>query len=215
MSADRRRTFKIFVAVAAVLVGIKVINSGSTSLTGPPGPRSGSLLGGWSWSGPAADPLPFSEPLRVRVPSVGIDAPLIHLGLDRDGAVAVPPMGVPTEAGWYTGNPAPGQRGVAVIVGHVDTSGGRAVFYPLGNVVPGAAVYVDRADRRPAEFRVTSIEVVDKAQFPADRVYGASAKDTSASSAPELRLITCGGAFDGQHYADNLVVYAELVPAGS
>ena len=89
------------------------------------------------------------------------------------------------------------------------------MFYPLGNVVPGAAIYVDRADHKPAEFRVTSLEVVDKAQFPPDRVYGASARDTGASSAPELRLITCGGAFDGEHYVDNLVVYAELVPAGS
>ena len=79
MSADRRRTLKIVIAVAAVLVGLKVVHSGTTTLTGPPGPSSGSLLGGWSWSGPAADPLPFSEPLRVRVPSVGIDAPLVHL----------------------------------------------------------------------------------------------------------------------------------------
>ena len=120
-----------------------------------------------SWSGPAAAPLSRSVPLRVHVPSVGIDAPLIRLGLDRDGAVAVPPMSVPTEAGWFTGDPTPGERGAAVIVGHVDTDYGRAVFYPLGNVQPGALVIVDRADKKHAQFRVTSVEVVDKDRFPA------------------------------------------------
>ncbi|MFD0630687.1 class F sortase [Catenulispora yoronensis] len=146
-------------------------------------------------------------PLRVKVPSVGIDAPLIRLGLDADGAVAVPPTSVPTEAGWFIGNPTPGERGAAVIVGHVDTEYGRAVFYPLGNVQPGALVVVDRADKKHAQFRVNSVEVVDKGRFPAQRVYGSG----DDSDGAQLRLITCGGAFDGKHYADNLVVYAQLV----
>jgi sortase (surface protein transpeptidase) len=200
----RRTGLKIVIAAAVALVGVKLLGSGITALSGPPSPTQGALFG--SWSGPAAAPLPRSVPLRVRVPSVGIDAPLIRLGLDRDGAVAVPPMSVPTEAGWFTGDPTPGERGAAVIVGHVDTDYGRAVFYPLGNVQPGATVIVDRADKKHAEFRVTSVEVVDKNRFPAGRVYG-----SDDSGTPQLRIITCGGAFDGQHYADNLVVYTQLV----
>ena len=208
----RRRTgvkgvkiLKTGIALAAVLAGAKLISSGVSALSGPPAPARGALFG--SWSGPAAAALPRSVPLRVKVPSVGIDAPLIRLGLDADGAVAVPPMAVPSEAGWFTGNPTPGERGAAIIVGHVDTQYGRAVFYPLGNVQPGALVIVDRADRRHARFRVTSVEVVDKDRFPAQRVYGTD----GAGDTPQLRLITCGGAFDGTHYADNLVVYAQLV----
>ncbi|WP_370363767.1 class F sortase [Catenulispora sp. GP43] len=198
------RGLKIVIAAAVALVGAKLLGSGVTALSGPPSPTQGALFG--NWSGPAAAPLPRSVPLRVRVPSVGIDAPLIRLGLDRDGAVAVPPMSVPTEAGWFTGDPTPGERGAAVIVGHVDTDYGRAVFYPLGNVQPGAMVIVDRADKTHAQFRVTSVEVVDKNRFPAGRVYG-----SDDSGTPQLRIITCGGAFDGQHYADNLVVYTQLV----
>lgn len=200
-----RRYAKLLIAAAAVGVGVKVVTSGIGALTGPPGPSS---FG--TWSGPAAPPLPAAAPLRVRVPSLKISAPLIRLGLDGAGAVQVPPMGVPEEAGWYTGNPTPGERGAAIIVGHVDTAHGRAVFYPLGNIQPGADIMVDRADHLAARFRVTSVEVVDKDRFPAARVYG-TGRDLDPAGIPELRLITCGGAFDGQHYADNLVVYAELV----
>ncbi|NUR26761.1 MAG: class F sortase [Catenulispora sp.] len=202
-----RRFLQIAVAAVVVLAGFKLLSSGAGSVSGPPSPSQSALFG--SWSGPAAAPLDHSVPLRVKVPSVGIDAPLVRLGLDRDGAVAVPPMSVPSEAGWFTGNPTPGERGAAVIVGHVDTEYGRAVFYPLGNVQPGALVVVDRTDRRHAQFRVTSVEVVDKDRFPAQRVYGAGEDSDTA----QLRLITCGGAFDGKHYADNLVVYAQLVGA--
>ena len=195
------------IAAVVVLGGVKLLADGATSLTGPPVPARDSLFG--SWSGPAAAPLPSSVPVRVRIPSVGIDAPLIRLGM-QDGAVAVPPMSQPQEAGWFTGNPTPGERGAAVIVGHVDTDRGRAVFYPLGKIQPGATIIVDRADHRHADFRVTSMEIVDKDRFPAERVYG-SGLEKNSDSVPELRLITCGGAFDGQHYSDNLVVYAQLV----
>src|SRR4051812_28999710 len=212
MSADpvparrhHRKALKIVLAAVLVLAGAKLLSSGVSALTGPPAPAPGALFG--SWSGVAAAPLARAVPLRVKVPSVGIDAPLVRLGLDPDGAVAVPPMSVPSEAGWFTGNPTPGERGAAVIVGHVDTDWGRAVFYPLGSVQPGALVVVDRADKKHAQFRVTSVEVVDKGRFPARRVYGTG--DDSGTA--QLRLITCGGAFDGKHYADNVVVYAQLV----
>ncbi|NUR58737.1 MAG: class F sortase [Catenulispora sp.] len=206
-AGGRRRTLKLVLAVAVVAVGFKLVSSGVSALSGPPAPSRGTLFG--SWSGPPAAPLGRSVPLRVKVPSVGIDAPLIRLGLDADGAVAVPPMWVPSEAGWFGGNPTPGERGAAIIVGHVDTEYGRAVFYPLGNVQPGALVVVDRADKKHAQFRVNSVEVVDKDRFPAQRVYGTG--DAADTDTAQLRLITCGGAFDGKHYADNLVVYAQLV----
>jgi len=203
-AAGQHKLLKLLVALAVIVVGVKLFKTGAGAQSGPPSPSRGTLSG--SWSGPAAAALPRSVPLRVQIPSVGIDAPLIRLGLDSDGAVAVPPMSVPTEAGWFTGDPTPGEPGTAVIVGHVDTDHGRAVFYPLGNVQPGASVIVDRADKKHAQFRVTSVEVVDKNQFPARRVYGGDESGT-----PQLRLITCGGAFDGRHYADSLVVYTQLV----
>ena len=150
-------------------------------------------------------PLPSARPVRVGIPSVGIDAPVVVRGLTTDGAVEPPPYDTPDVAGWYGAGPAPGAEGAAVIVGHVDTTTRPAVFYALSTVAPGALVNVTRTDGTVAEFTVEAIQVIDKAGFRPDRVYGSDGR-------PELRLITCGGVFDRakQAYSANVVVYAAL-----
>ncbi|WP_405729708.1 class F sortase [Streptomyces sp. NBC_01537] len=150
-------------------------------------------------------PLPSARPVRVGIPSVGIDAPVVVRGLTTDGAVEPPPYDTPDVAGWYGAGPAPGSEGAAVIVGHVDTTTRPAVFYALSTVAPGALVNVTRTDGTVAEFTVEAVQVVDKAGFRPDRVYGSNGR-------PELRLITCGGVFDRakQAYSANVVVYAAL-----
>ena len=115
----------------------------------------------------------------------------------------VPPEGFP--AGWYTGAPTPGERGPAIIAGHVDWTG-PAVFYRLRDLVPDDEVTVARADGSQAVFRVTEVKKFPKAQFPTALVYG-------NIDVAGLRLITCGGVFNhaSGHYEDNIVVFAELV----
>ena len=78
------------------------------------------------WTGPAAQSaevavLPESAPVRVQVPSIGVDSGLLDLQLQDDGTLEVPPDGM--SAGWYTGSPTPGELGPAVIAGHVDWGG--------------------------------------------------------------------------------------------
>jgi sortase (surface protein transpeptidase) len=109
-------------------------------------------------------------------------------------------------AGWFAGGPAPGADGPAVIAGHLDSRDGPGVFAALPRVAVGAAVQVARADGTRADFVVTAVQQVRKTAFPTNAVYGPVA-------GPELRLITCGGAFDHRtgHYVDNVVVYARLV----
>lgn len=149
-------------------------------------------------------PLPASPPVRVRVPAVRVDAPVIRVGLDADGWIEAPPPDDPDLAGWFTGSVTPGERGTAVVVGHVDTPGGRAVFYGLGALGRGRHVEVARTDGRTAVFTVYGVEVVPKEGFPAQRIYG-------STGVPELRLITCGGAYsEGGGYAGNVVVSARL-----
>ena len=106
-------------------------------------------------------------------------------------------------AGWYTGSPRPGAIGSAIIVGHIDSTSGPGVFFRLSELKAGDKVYVKRADGTLAEFRVTSVQTYLKDQFPTEDVYG-PVPDA------ELRLITCGGAFDAatRHYLSNIVVYA-------
>jgi sortase (surface protein transpeptidase) len=139
--------------------------------------------------------------VRLRIPVIGVDAPLEHLGLASDGAIAAPRRW--EDAGWYAAGPRPGQPGPAVILGHVDSVSGPAVFYRLAGLAPGTPVLVDRADGSTVRFRVSGRLQVAKSQFPADLVYG-------PTLAPSLRLVTCGGVFDRRtrHYTDNIVLTA-------
>ncbi len=147
---------------------------------------------------------PVAEPTAVRVPSLGISSELTDLGVAADGTVEVPADY--DLAGWFTGGPRPGQRGPAVILGHVDSRSGPAVFAEVDQLVAGDLIEVDRADGSTAVFRVDRLEQVPKDQFPSDAVYGPVPE-------PALRLITCGGEFDSAsgHYRDNVVVFASPV----
>jgi sortase (surface protein transpeptidase) len=142
------------------------------------------------------------------VPSIGVDTPLIQLGKQPDGEVAVPPGAPGSPAGWYTGSVAPGTTGSAVVLGHVNAIGTPiGVFYRLHELAPGAQVTVVREDRTAAVFAVDRTDVYHKSGFPTVEVY-------RNADRPELRLITCGG-YDpaSGEYLDNTVVYAHLVSA--
>jgi sortase (surface protein transpeptidase) len=147
--------------------------------------------------------LPKSPPIRMEVPSIGVDSSLLDLGLQDDGSLEVPPDG--TSAGWYTGAPTPGELGPAVIAGHVDWDGDPGVFHRLRDLQPGEEISVFREDGTVAFFRVTRVEQFAKDEFPTETVYG----DIDHAG---LRLITCGGSFDGaaRSYDDNIVVFAEF-----
>ncbi|WP_030266807.1 class F sortase [Streptomyces sp. NRRL B-24484] len=149
--------------------------------------------------------LPPSDPVRLRIPAVGVNAPMTRLDLDPAGALQPPPADRPDLAGWYGGGASPGSSGTAVLAGHVDTRTGPAVFFRLGALTKGRTVEVDRADGRTAVFTVDAVEVYDKKSFPDGKVYG------NAGGRPELRLITCGGGFTKRTgYLGNVVVYATL-----
>ena len=149
-----------------------------------------------------------SAPVRLSIRAIGVDTPLVRLALNRDGTLEVPADFA--VAGWYALGPSPGQRGSAVIVGHVDSFRGPAVFYRLGLLSPGNVVHIALADGAQAAFRVYAVREYPKTAFPTSLVYG-------PTSAPELRLVTCGGRFDARtgHYLDNIVVFARARPTES
>jgi hypothetical protein len=146
-------------------------------------------------------------PVALTIPAIGVQTSLVHLGLTPAGALAVPPS--TSVAGWYTGGPRPGAIGPAVIAGHIDSHTGPGVFFHLPQLRPGNRVYVRRADGTLAVFRVTAVRSYAKDRFPTLAVYGPTPD-------AELRLITCGGAFDPQtgSYLSNTVVYAVQVSDG-
>ncbi len=150
--------------------------------------------------------MPASDPVSLSIPSIEVDSDvLVRLDLGADGVLPAPEdYDLP---GWYTGGPNPGQLGPAVIAGHVDGPDGPAVFYRLGELAVGALVDVTRADGTVATFAIDSVERYAKAEFPTSRVYG------NTTDRAEIRLITCGGAFDRTtgHYVDNIVAFGHLV----
>ena len=149
--------------------------------------------------------LPRVRPVSLRIPSIGVRSDdLVDLSTEADGSLEVPTDFA--QPGWYSPGAAPGQLGPAVIAGHVDSKRGPAVFYRLGELRPGATIEVGREDGTTARFVVDKVERYPKAEFPTVAVYS----DTTQRA--ELRLITCGGAFDSTtgHYLDNVVAYAHL-----
>jgi sortase (surface protein transpeptidase) len=163
--------------------------------------------GHWA-AAPLAGAEPVAVPISLAIPAIGVQAPLVRLGLTVAGALQVPTS--TRVAGWYAGGPLPGQTGAAVIAGHVDSRAGPAVFFRLRLLRPGELVYVRRADGSLAVFRISVVREYAKSQFPTAAVYG-PVPDA------QLRLITCGGTFDQAtgHYLSNVIVSATLDPGGA
>ncbi len=153
---------------------------------------------------PVAPALPPSPPDRVRIPAIGVDAPMTGLGLTPSGSLDVPPADEENLAGWYEAGTTPGETGTAIVAGHVDNTEGPAVFYRLGALEKGSVIEVDRRDGGVAVFTVDAVEVYAAKDFPDDKVYGAADR-------PELRVITCGGDYSrATGYQGNVVVFAHL-----
>jgi hypothetical protein len=163
----------------------------------------GGAAGGYG-DGRGGPALPRSVPVSLTIPAIGVNAQVIPLGLDASGGVAIPPLSTPFLTSWYDKGPAPGQDGPAVLLGHVDAAAvGPAVFYRLGDLVPGDLVYVSRRDHRTAVFRVTAVALYSEQDFPTKQVYGFTPN-------PTLRLITCGGDYDARthYYLDRTIAFA-------
>ncbi|MEV4600084.1 class F sortase [Amycolatopsis sp. NPDC049253] len=196
---------KTFAAVA--LAALAVLGGcAAPSASSPPPPV------GHSVTLPAPETavvLPKSRPVSLDIPKIDAHSTLVPLGLNADNTVQVPPVSTPLQAGWYEYSPTPGERGPAVVLGHVDGNKHEGIFFHLKEMAPGDEVSIKREDGTTARFEVTKVDQVPKDVFPSDAVYG----DTPDA---QLRLITCGGAFDraAHNYEDNVIVYARLVADG-
>lgn len=205
-------------ALAAVAVGLAGLTAATffalQAFPGHPAATAAPPAPGPEASGEStpstASALPRSVPLRLEVPRIGVRTSLMSLAKNADQTVETPPLSRARQAGWYRLGPSPGSRGAAVIIGHVDSVRGPAVFYRLGELRPGDLVSVLRADGRTAVFRIDSVERVDKNRFPTQRVYG----DPGYAA---IRLVTCGGRFDraSGHYTDNVIAFGHLLRSGT
>lgn len=143
-----------------------------------------------------------AEPVAIAIPAIAVKTDLQELRRAADGTIEVPEW---NRAGWWAEGPKPGQRGPAVILGHVDSTSGPDVFFRLDELRPGDGVTVITADGNEVHFVIQRLERHPKDSFPSEAVYAPSLQ-------PGLRLVTCGGSYDRStgHYRDNVVAFAEL-----
>ncbi|GAB1328564.1 class F sortase [Streptomyces sennicomposti] len=206
MRAYRTTALSAVIATVCLTAGA-VTGCQASSVAAPPAASTAAVEPPGASPEAAPTPLARSAPVRLRIPDIGVDTPLMQLGLAPDRTVEVPPVRAHSPAGWYRGSPAPGQPGPSVLLGHVTVGRyGDGVFLRLSRLRPGARVVVRLRDGTSPVFTVDAVRTVAKDRFPTREVYG----DTGR---PELRLITCGGPRSGDGYRDNVIVFAHLTAA--
>jgi len=143
-----------------------------------------------------------SRPVHITIPAIDVNASVVELGLNGNGTVQVPSSWYVT--GWYKYGPTPGQKGSAVILGHVDSTSGPAVFFELSKLRPGNRINVKLASGVTVHFSVIGLREYNKTSLPDKLVYGTRSYDA-------LQLVTCGGVFDSKthHYLSNIVVFSK------
>lgn len=143
-------------------------------------------------------------PVRVRIASINLDAPVASVGFDADGFMDIPPTA--QELGWFEPGYIPGEQGNAVIAGHLDTESGKpAAFWNLNQLEAGDAIDVFYDDGSMRTFEVLRQETYTSNAAPLETIFG------SATGA-YLNLITCDGIWNPEEesYEERLVVYSML-----
>jgi Sortase domain len=216
---SRRLLLLDLLVVGLVVAGPAALGFKSRPSSGPPVRASGTLVGPTEATVPSTSTragrhhrpsarAPGGRPWHLAIPAIAVETPIELLGVEPDGTLQVPAD--PAVAGWYRLGTKPGNRGPAVIVGHVDSQSGPAVFYRLGTLAPRDLIRVSWESGASVFFRVYAVHEYAKTAFPTRLVYG-------RTKAPELRLVTCGGRFDAEtgHYLDNVIVFARRVSGPS
>ena len=143
------------------------------------------------------------NPVRLLIPSLKVDANIQPVGVTAQGAMESPNniFGV----GWFYLGPRPGEKGSAVIAGHVDGERGEVgVFANLYKLKKGDKIYIQDNKRKSLIFIVVESRRYDPGY--AEEVF-------SRNDQAYLNLITCDGVWDGvsKRYTKRLVVFTDLV----
>jgi hypothetical protein len=202
-----RHGFAVAAVAAALLVGCSAAGARHAAAPAAPAATTSERAAGGADAArgfrSARDYRPTPIPVRLSIPRIHVASSLERLGRTPGGTVQDPSRWeVP---GWYALGPRPGDPGSAVIIGHVDSTRGPAVFFRLRELRPGDEIEITRADRSSVWFAVERTAQYLKTRFPTDDVY-------YPTLAPALRLVTCGGQFDATtgHYRSNIVVFATI-----
>lgn len=143
-------------------------------------------------------------PRLVQIPKLGISATIQPVGMDDAGKMGVPSTW--TDVGWYQLGFKPGEKGSAVLDGHLDdTSGAPAVFWYIKDLQPGDQIIVTDNNNAQYTFVVKQTTSYPYNGAPMQQIFDTTDK-------PRLNLITCDGTWDRatHNYSNRTVVYAVL-----
>lgn len=153
-----------------------------------------------------AQPVPaeVGMPVRMEIPSINVDAPIMPVGLVEDGKMDVPEH--PADVGWYKLGPLPGQKGNAVLDGHLDIGQTPGVFFNLKHIQPGDIIRVTDHLGTVRSFRVRESVVYHVNDAPMEKIFG-------QTGGRHLNIITCAGIWrqNLNHYDKRLVVFTDLI----
>jgi hypothetical protein len=168
---------------------------------------------------------PAAVPLRLRLPTLGVDAPVVGVGVTPKNVMDAP-MGPPDDpswhqAFWYRGSAVPGAASTALIAGHIDGGGKPAVFAHIADLRKGDPIVVhDTRAGLDVRFVVvgsvaytleqTTNPTVLKWMYGAGPVAG-TAPRPSADGLAHLTLVTCAGTFVRGTHDHRLVVFATRI----
>lgn len=147
------------------------------------------------------------NPARLIIPTIDINAPVENVGTQANADLATPSQDPWMDVGWYSLGPRPGERGSAVIDGHLDRPGGfPAVFWHLRDLHVGDEVLVKNSSGNTLRFQVTRIELYAPQDAPIQDIFG-------NGGGTFLNLITCAGDWIPIQHQTNqrLVVYTSLM----
>lgn len=200
----RKLSAALIVIVIGIIAGFFIVkNPLSGNSTNLLSPVPGATV--QKESSPSPIQKPITLPVKIQIPKIGVNAEIESVGLDKQNKMDVPKLA--ENVAWYNLGVKPGEKGSAVMAGHLDKiTGAPAVFYKLSTLTPGDKITVVNRSGDNLIFKVTRISKYPDKQFPLQEVF-AGPTDTA-----RLNLITCEGVFDQKtkNYSDRVVVYSEL-----
>lgn len=141
-------------------------------------------------------------PVRLTIPAIDVNASIQQVGVNPRGEMEVPSNTV--DVGWFKLGPRPGEKGSAVISGHIDGKNGEAgVFTNLHKLKAGDKLYIEDDSGTTSAFVVRESRTYDPGY--AEEVF-------SLNNDVHLNLVTCDGVWDGakKSYSKRLVVFADI-----
>jgi LPXTG-site transpeptidase (sortase) family protein len=145
------------------------------------------------------------SPMRIEIPSIKVSAAIGPVGILKNGAMGAPEKA--SDTAWYKYGPKPGEKGSAVIAGHVDWHyGAKGVFARLNTLKTGDKISVQDDKGKTMVFVVRGSREYNPKEDATDVFRSHDGKSY-------LNLVTCSGVWNrlAKSYTKRLVIFTEMV----